>query len=429
MKVTSQCLFLLVLVFQPLRYVSASQTPDPIEFRNYEVENGFPQSLTFKIEVCNAPENHLVYLHYQIGQSPWENTTSKAFSYGKSEDGCRRLRTTVFNRDEPPMLDVRYYWVLRMKGGQARSPLQEYIYEDPQFDWQTLQNEDLILYWHDRPEEFGKKIFDIAVRSLALQRDLYATQLRFPAQIVISNTKDEFISWQSNPEPDTGGLALPWHGLTIQLVPDNSENWLNEVLPHEISHLYFYQATLHSDVWPPRWLNEGLAVYYEFGDHQYEEELVREAVLRENLIPLLSLRADFNEEEYDVGLAYAESYSTAVYILERHGKEKLARLLQEYDFGKDHDEVFVAAFDQSLDEFEKDWEIWVKSRFEITVPPTATPLPPTNQQQSPASYPGRNVLALLALLGCFSVTGVTGLGIIIIIGLSLWKAGGKKTAP
>ena len=87
MKAISHSLLLFVILFQPLRSVSALQTPVPIEFRNYEVINGFPESLTFKIEICNAPESGLIYLYYRISQSPWTFSNDKVFSDGLTEDG------------------------------------------------------------------------------------------------------------------------------------------------------------------------------------------------------------------------------------------------------------------------------------------------------------------------------------------------------
>jgi hypothetical protein len=103
-----------------------------------------------------------------------------------------------------------------------------------------------------------------------------------------------------------------------------------------------------------------------------------------------------------------------------HGKEKLAQLLQEYNHDKELDEAFMSAFGQSLGQFEQDWENWVKAKFKVDIPATVTPLP---QEQSPASYPGRNVLAIIALLCCFSVAGATGLGLVILP----LKATAKKT--
>jgi hypothetical protein len=420
MKAISHSILLFVLLFTPLRAVYALQTGVPVEFRNYAVINGFPNSLTFNIEICNAPENALVYLYYKIAQSSWTFSNDKVFSDGLTEEGCQRRRTSILTKDEPPMLDIQYYWLVRVKGGESKSLQQEYLYEDPRFEWHVLQNKDVIVHWHDQPEEFGKKVFDIATRSIQQQRDLYGTDLQYPAQIVIENTDEEFMSWQFMPNPDTGGLALPWYGMTIQVVEDSSEDWLNEVLPHEISHLYFFQVTINGDAWPALWLDEGLAVYYEFGEHQFEDQLVRSAVLQDRLIPLLSLREGFGADDQDVDLAYAESYYVAVYILEVHGKEKLAQLLQEYNHDKELDEAFMSAFGQSLGQFEQDWENWVKAKFKVDIPATVTPLP---QEQSPASYPGRNVLAIIALLCCFSVAGATGLGLVILP----LKATAKKT--
>ena len=96
----------LVLLFIPFRASSNSQTPVPVEFRNYEVKNDFPKSLTFKIEICNASENSTVYLYYRIAQSSWTFSNDKVFSDGLTEDGCQRRRTTLITKDEPPMVGI-----------------------------------------------------------------------------------------------------------------------------------------------------------------------------------------------------------------------------------------------------------------------------------------------------------------------------------
>jgi hypothetical protein len=210
--------------------------------------------------------------------------------------------------------------------------------------------------------------------------------------------------------------------MTIQLVDEISEDWLNEVLPHEISHLYFYQVTRASDAWPPLWLDEGLAVYNEFGDHEYEDEIVRTAVLQDRLTPLLWLREDFVGEDHEVDLAYAESYYVALYILDVYGEGSLSQLLSAYNRDKDHDEAFMIAFNQSLSQFEQDWETWIKTKFMAEVPATLTAVP---QEQNPTSFPARNVFALLILLCCFSLAGVTGLGFLAWL---LWAAN-KRTGP
>ena len=114
----------------------------------------------------------------------------------------------------------------------------------------------------------------------------------------------------------------------------------------------------------------------------------------------------------------------AVYILEAHGKEKLSLLLKEYDLGKDHDEAFMSAFHRSLDEFEADWETWIRSKFEIVVPATLTPAPQALQGQgTPSPFPGRRALGIIVLLCCLSSLGATGLGLVVF----LLQSRAKKT--
>ena len=82
----------------------------------------------------------------------------------------------------------------KAEDGQTKSPQQEYVYEDPRFEWRRLEDKNVTVYWHDRPEEFGKNVFEISTRALADQRNLYDTDLKFPVLIVIENTDEEFMS-------------------------------------------------------------------------------------------------------------------------------------------------------------------------------------------------------------------------------------------
>ena len=43
------------------------------------------------------------------------------------------------------------------------------------------------------------------------------------------------------------------------------QSWVKEVVPHELTHLVFNTAVDNPYHGPPRWLNEGLAVYLSRG--------------------------------------------------------------------------------------------------------------------------------------------------------------------
>ncbi len=65
--------------------------------------------------------------------------------------------------------------------------------------------------------------------------------------------------------------------------------WVGIVVPHELTHLVFDTAVENPYRFPPRWLNEGLAVYLSEGYGSGDQNRVADAVETRDLIPLVAL--------------------------------------------------------------------------------------------------------------------------------------------
>jgi hypothetical protein len=174
-----------------------------------------------------------------------------------------------------------------------------------------------------------------------------------------------------------GGKAFPDYGITAQLVPLTPYlwAWMTEVIPHEISHLYFAQeSTSVIGEHPPTWLDEGIAQLNEPIDHSYEDDLVQAAAQEGDLIPLTDLVDGFypyHGEHLD--LAYAESYSAVQYLIETHNPETLTYLFPFYRSGWSTDYAFTSVLGYDLGEFQLRWLSWLGTS--MTFPATPTPLP------------------------------------------------------
>lgn len=129
-----------------------------------------------------------------------------------------------------------------------------------------MENSDIGIWWHDRPESFGETIFEIAIAAVEHQRDLFQADLDYKMKIIIYNNSAEFAAWHNLAHDWVGGETYSNYGITVQIVKDSGylSGWLNNVIPYEISHLYFDQVTYNSTVSIPVWLNEGVAQYNEF---------------------------------------------------------------------------------------------------------------------------------------------------------------------
>jgi hypothetical protein len=182
-------------------------------------------------------------------------------------------------KDYPPFIPIEYYWQVHPEEGGMYKGLHQFtLYEDTRYQCEKLESENFTVYWHDRPAQFGEQILEIAKKADQVEREFFGLELKHPYRIVIFNTEEEFFGWNVDSSDYVPGESYPFYDLTVQIVKDDSLEWLNDVIPHEISHLYFEQASYHPkpESYPPTWLNEGVAVYNEFSDHSYEDRILVE---------------------------------------------------------------------------------------------------------------------------------------------------------
>ena len=115
------------------------------------------------------------------------------------------------------------------------------------------------------------------------------------------------------------------------------------VIPHELTHLVFDTAVDNPYHFPPRWLNEGLAVYesegYGSGDRGIGRGRGRER-RRSSRCPGSSGQFPTSGDRFR--LAYAESVSAIDYLVRTHGQDALVALIGSYADGRTDDEAFEA---------------------------------------------------------------------------------------
>jgi len=126
-------------------------------------------------------------------------------------------------------------------------------------------------------------------------------------------------------------------------------------VPHELAHVVIDTATANPYHEPPRWLNEGLAVYLTEGYAPNWRSSLRDGVADGRLLPLGAIATLFPTTTDGADLAYAESVSAVSHMVDRYGKDALVRLIRAYAGGVSDDEAFTAGLGVTVGEFEADW--------------------------------------------------------------------------
>lgn len=354
-------LLLLVLALAALP-LNVAQAQSNIGFGPAAFENHFPHGLTFQIHAqSSAGKIVSARLHYYLRNDPSITQVNVKVVPAYALDLSYTWNTS--RQTTPPGAPVISYWEIELEdGSRARSPEALFYYDDPNYNWETLENEQVAVWWHGRPQAFGQQVFDIARTAIASQSRLFGAELDEQVRIIIYNDFNEFAAWHNFIGEFVGGQAFPELAITTQIVPDaeDQEWWLYQVIPHETSHLYFYQVTRNPMVDSPSWLNEGVAQYNEFVEHGEELAYVEDVIWEGGLLRLQSISGSFgNVNAEQVRLAYAESLSAVTYLVETYGTEGLSALLAAYKNGKNTEKAFSEALGVTPGQFEDGWLVWL----------------------------------------------------------------------
>lgn len=360
-RIFSFVLLITALLFQGATQIAPAKAQSPIKFSITEVANHFPDEMVFQVTVTSTGADivsaKFAFTNEGLYGSRSYTKDPIVFNPGQTV----HLTYTMDTRDitTPPLMTFLYHWeIVDADGNKIQSEESLIRYEDNRYDWHVLENEGIGVWWHDRSESFGQTIFDIAADAVSLQKELFRADLDFQIRIVISNTQEEFNSWHNLGHDWIGGQTFNDFGITNQIVEGEvyQDTWLNGVIPHEISHIFFNHVVYNPTVSVPVWINEGIAQYNEFVTHEWEVGLVENAALDGSLVPLTALEDGFGSYNVDrIYLSYAESYSAAAYLVETHGQEGLSALLAAFKGGETTDDAFQTALGISIDQFEIDW--------------------------------------------------------------------------
>ncbi len=231
-------------------------------------------------------------------------------------------------------------------------------YDDTRYQWKTMSGEFVTVHWTDGGESFGRRamqIGDDAVRDvsklLAVTEadpiDFYVYADRTAFYDVLGPGTREYVGGEAHPDIRT---------LFANIAPDAVDDpWVGIVIPHELTHLVFDTAVKNPYHYPPRWLNEGIAVYLSQGYDGSDRRAVREAVDAGTIMPLRALGAQFPTTQERFFLAYSESVSAVSFLVDQYGSNAMVNLIRSYRDGVSDDEAFLAALQTDVAGFEAAW--------------------------------------------------------------------------
>jgi hypothetical protein len=254
-------------------------------------------------------------------------------------------------------------------------------YADDRFEWKTEAGSLVRVHWYEGSDAFGKRALTIGEDAVKKTSELLGVTESEPIDFYIYADQTAFYdALGPGTRENVGGEAIATIRTLFGLIPaaQIDDAWVGIVIPHELTHLVFDTAAKNAYHFPPRWLNEGVAVYESQGYGADDRSQVAGSARDGSLIPLAGLTGQFPTTGDRFRLAYAESVSAVDYLVRTYGPDALVKLINSYADGLTDDEAFTAAIGVDVGAFGDAWlaDLHAKAPTKYgPQPPAAGPVP------------------------------------------------------
>ena len=231
-------------------------------------------------------------------------------------------------------------------------------YDDDRFTWQSLDADALRIHWYDGDQQFGVAALNAAQVGLQYIRGLFVPDLSQPVDIFIYASESDLRGTLYGAEAWVAGHADSAAGMVMVTVEPSADQgiMMEQRIPHELMHVLLYRQIGMGYKNIPAWLREGMSMLAEAYPNPDYDSVLKDAAVRNALIPIKDLCALFSPRIDSAFLAYAESRSFTNYLRGQYGADGLLNLANTYADGVDCERGTERAFGVSLAKLERDWQ-------------------------------------------------------------------------
>ncbi|MCK5127436.1 MAG: hypothetical protein KAR42_14365 [candidate division Zixibacteria bacterium] len=184
--------------------------------------------------------------------------------------------------------------------------------------------------------------------------------------VYIVDTQERFDSLSGGYVPDWGaGVAIPLRRLIVIKSPliMTGDKTLGELVAHEYTHIIVARKTKYRPI--PRWMNEGMAMYFSTEWDWHDNMAVGMAVLFGYTVKLKDIEKLNRFTHNRAETAYAESYLAFDLFLDSYGNDGLQIFLENIAKRRKVNHCFVLATGSDYLNFEKEFADFLYGRYNV----------------------------------------------------------------
>jgi hypothetical protein len=239
---------------------------------------------------------------------------------------------------------ITYEWRATEGDEIVLSPEEEFRYVDdrPGLDWQSAQLGESTVYWYGDGGAQAQRFGELGASGVERAEELLGTELAGPVDVFVYRTREEFFGAIGPGAREwTGAAAYPELRTIFMWNSDEagSPAYLETVIVHEITHIVFHDATDNAFHDPATWINEGIATWSETQEASSERAIVEHEARGEGLFSFEAITQQFPIGERGGRLSYAQGTTMIDMIIDRYGREAIARTADAYRGGASDEEA------------------------------------------------------------------------------------------
>lgn len=349
------------------------------------VENGYPRNLTFKLTARADSDIVDITLSYRLvgrGTSALGKPTEITPSTNLSTEVVVQVNSG--SSYIPVGSEFIYAWEITTADGETyRSPEQTFFFLPPDQDWQSVENELMVIYYHGDKEALANRYLTAGMETLdKVATDLFGIELQqLPVKVIIFDDERESDLARPGAGQGTFDAAVTTCGTKVTndillMIPVSCGTGdLTDTMRHELGHIINETAGEGAIAKLPSWIDEGTAVYAQTEPGDNYVGAFESAARGNRLIPFSQMGTPSNDAGR-VNLFYGQSYAMVQYLIDKGGPSQYAEFFATIKSGKRFDAALEEVYGFDLAGFEEEF---VAASGGTAPAPTAAP---TRQQQT-----------------------------------------------
>jgi hypothetical protein len=382
--------------------------------------NEFPRGVTFTLSFTAPAAPKEVRIQYHLAPDG-TGATAIADCNDAATVSCTYTLTSGAGIFIIPGAEITYHWEITDAAGEKTStPDNVYVHADTRFTFQTLQQDNITLYYHSGTQQAAQAVLDATAATLRDVGALEKTQVTFPIKVFLYATADEM---QPAIAPGEQGRGVQVLGEVVysDTAMVSADVDTLDIARHEVAHIVTREAT-KGPFGIAAWMNEGISVFSQTKPLAGHESALQTAIRADRVLSIKELNSSASGSVAStVGLYYGQAGSMIKYLVDTYGPDKFAELLKTFKDGSTPDKAFESVYGFDQLGYENAWRqsVGLEAR---TASPTATPQATEEARTAPTSSAKSTPAASSRTTGSDDGAPVVTIAIIIALAAALLAA-------